>query len=96
LAKGRTLPAFGGVVIDEFDQMELLGEVVEGGDTAKVGDASAVGLGLGLLEALEEGVGGTQVGQDDGPGATVHAAGLDEIVVGVAVNDLALDGGHQY
>ena len=35
-----------------------------------------------------------QVGQDYGAGLAVHAAGLDEIVVGMAVDDLTLDAGH--
>jgi len=45
------------VVIDEFDQAELLGEVIEGGDTAKLGETSTGGFRPGLLQALEQGVG---------------------------------------
>jgi hypothetical protein len=59
-----------------------------------MGEACPGGLDL-LLEALEEGVGGAQVGQDDRAGATVHTAGLDEIVIGTTMDDLALDAGHQ-
>ncbi|PYU65248.1 MAG: hypothetical protein DMG49_24700 [Acidobacteria bacterium] len=57
MTQRRALPAFGGVVIDEFDQAELLGEVIEGGDTAKLGETSTGGFRPGLLQALEQGVG---------------------------------------
>jgi hypothetical protein len=40
---------FGGVLIDEFDQTELLGEVIEGSDTAKLRETSTGGFRLGLL-----------------------------------------------
>ena len=86
--------AFGGVAINQWRQLELLGEVIEGSDTAKLGEASPRRLGLGLLETLEEGSGRAQVLEDDRTGAAVHAAGLDEVVVGAAVDDLALDAGH--
>jgi hypothetical protein len=82
------------VVIDEFDQAELLGEVVEGRDAAEGGDTSTGGFALGLLEALEQGVGRAQVLHDDGAGAAVHAPRFDEVIVGVSVDDLALDAGH--
>ena len=49
LAEGRALPAFGGVLIDELDQLELLGEIVESGGAAKLGETRADGFGLGLL-----------------------------------------------
>ncbi|HJY92342.1 MAG TPA: hypothetical protein VJ255_18800 [Candidatus Acidoferrum sp.] len=74
--------------------MKLLSEVVEGGGTAKVGEARTGGGELRLLEALEQGIGGAQVLQNDGAWAAVHAAGLDEVVVGAAVDDFALDAGH--
>jgi len=53
LTKRGTLAAFGGVLLDEFDQAELLGEVIEGGDATKLRETSAGGFCLGLLEALE-------------------------------------------
>ena len=84
------------MLINEFDQLKLLSEVVEGGDTAKVGEASTGGGELLVLEALEQGIGGAQVLQDDGARAAVHAAGLDEVVVGAAVDDFALNAGHRF
>jgi hypothetical protein len=36
LAEGGALPTLRGVLIDEFDQLELLGEVVESGGAAKL------------------------------------------------------------
>jgi hypothetical protein len=86
--------AFWGVLINEWHQPELLCEVIEGSDTAKLGEASPRGFGLGLLETLEEGIGRSKVLEDHWTGAAVHTAGLDEIVVGAAVDDLALDTGH--
>jgi len=94
LTERGALSAFGGVVIDQFDQAELLGEVVEGRDAAKGGDPSTGGFGLGLLEALEQSFGRAQVLQNDGAGAAVHAPRFHEVVVGVSVDDLALDAGH--
>jgi hypothetical protein len=54
LAEGRALPALRGVLIDEFYQLELLGEIVESGGAAKLGETRPDGFGLWLLEALEE------------------------------------------
>ena len=53
LTKRGALAAFGGVLIHEFNQAELLGEVKEGGDAAKLRETSTGGFRLGLLEALE-------------------------------------------
>jgi len=56
-----------------------LSEVVEGGDTAKVGEASTSGGELLVLEALgarNRRSPGTC--KTDGARAAVHAAGLDE------------------
>jgi len=86
--------AFGGVLIDEFDQAELQGEVIEGGDAAKRREASTGGFRLGLLKALEQGIGRAQVLHDDRTRSPVHAPRLDEVVVGVSMDDLALEAGH--
>jgi hypothetical protein len=85
---------FGGVFIDEFDQTELLGEVIEGSDTAKLRETSTGGFRLGLLKALEQGIGRAQVLQDDRTRSSVHAPRLDEVVVGASMDDLALETGH--
>src|SRR6267378_613541 len=60
------------------------------------GVARTGGGELRLLEALEQGIGGAQVLQNDGAWAAVHAAGLDEVVVGAAVDDFALNAGHRF
>jgi hypothetical protein len=86
--------ALGGVLIDEFDQAELLGEVIECGDTAKLRETSTDGFRLGLLEALEQGIGRAQVLHDDRTRSSVHAPRLDEVVIGVPMDDLPLDAGH--
>jgi hypothetical protein len=75
--------AFGDVLIDEFHQAELVGEVVESGQAPEGGNAGPQRRGGGGLEALEQGIGRAEVGEDDGAGAAVQAAGLDELVVGV-------------
>jgi len=85
---------FGGVLIDEFDQTELLGEVIEGSDTAKLRETSAGGFRLGLLKALEQGIGRAQVLHDDRTRSSVHAPRFDEVVVGASMDDLALEAGH--
>ena len=82
------------MLINEFDQTELLGEVIEGGDTAKVRETSTGGGGLRLLKALEQGIGGAQVLQNDRARSSVHAAGFDEVVVGASMDDFALEAGH--
>ena len=68
--------------------------VVESGQAPEGGDARPEGRGGGGLEALEQGIGRAEVGENDGAGAAVQAAGLDEVVVGVAVDDLGLEAGH--
>ena len=88
--------AFGGELIDELDQAQLLGEVVEGGQTAEGSHAGAVGPAGRLAQALEQRVGGAEVFDDDGTGAAVDAARFDEVVIGVAVNDLALKARHMF
>jgi hypothetical protein len=72
----------------------LLGEVIEGSDTAKLRETSTGGFRLGLLEALEQGIGGAQVLHDDRTRPSVHAPRLDEVVVGASMDDLALEAGH--
>jgi hypothetical protein len=94
LTKRRALVTFGGVLIDEFDQTELLGEVIEGSDTAKLRETSTGRLRLGLLKALEQGIGRAQVLHDDRTRSSVHAPRLDEVVVGASMDDLALEAGH--
>lgn len=95
LTERGALLTFGGVVIDEFDQAELLSEVVEGRDTAERRDPSTSGFASGLLEALQQSVGRAQIFHDDRAGAAVHAPRFDEVVVGMSVDDLALDAGHE-
>jgi len=82
------------VLIDEFDQAELLGQVIEGGDAAKLGETSTGGFRLGLLEALKQGIGRAQVLHDDRTRPAVHAPRLDEVVVGVSMDDLTLEASH--
>ena len=96
LTEGGALLAFGGELIDELDQAELLGEVVEGGQGAEGSHAGAAGSDGRLAQALQQGVGGAEVFDDHGTRAAVHAARLDEVVIGVPVNDLALEAGHNY
>ena len=94
MTKRGALAAFGGVLIHEFDQAELLGEVKEGGDAAKLRETSTGGFRLGLLEALQQGIGRAQVVHDDRTRPAVHAPRLDEVVVGVPMDDLTLEAGH--
>lgn len=94
LPEGGALLTLGGAFVDEFHQLELLGEVVEGSHAAKLDDARPQGCGGWLLEAAEQGVGRAQVLENHRTGAAVHATGFDEIVVGAAMNDFALHAGH--
>ncbi len=84
----------GDVLIDQSDQLQLLGQLIESGRSAKLNHASMQRLGGGLLEAFEQGICGAKVLEDDRPGTTVHASGFDEVVVGMAVDDSALEAGH--
>jgi hypothetical protein len=51
---------------------------------------------LGILKACEQRIGTAQVLDDDRAGPTINAAGLDNIVIGMPVDDLALDACHGY
>jgi hypothetical protein len=84
------------VLIDEFDQAKLLGQVIEGGDAAKLGETSTGRFRLRLLEALKQGIGRAQVLHDDRTRAAVHAPRLDEVVVGVTMDDLTLEASHGF
>ena len=74
----------------------LLSEVVEGGGTAKVGEARTGGGSCGCWRRWSKESAEPQVLQNDGAWAAVHAAGLDEVVVGAAVDDFALNAGHRF
>ena len=80
--------------IDQFDQVQLLGQLIEGGDAAELDHAGAQRIGGGLLQAFEQGIGGTQILEDHWPRPAVHAPGFDEVVIGMAVDDSALQAGH--
>ncbi len=94
LADRGTLPSLWGVLIDQFDQPKLAGEIVEGGNAAKLGDPSPEWLGLRMLELFQQGIGRTQILEDDWTGPSIDAARFDDVVIGAPVDDFALDAGH--
>src|SRR5207237_4665358 len=95
LPKRGALVWCGGVLINEFKQAELQGESIKGSDAAKLRETSTGGFRLGLLEALEQGIGRAQVPHDDRTRPSVHAPRLDEVVVRASMDDLALEAGHR-
>ena len=86
LAGGEALVALGQLGIDELDQADLLGLVVERGDIAEAGQAGGLGRkGVWACgEGLEDMVQGAEVGGFDDFGFAVHALALAGIVVGAA------------
>src|SRR5213082_2633349 len=95
LPKRGALVSFGGVLINEFKQAELQGEIIKGSDAAKLRETSTGGFRLGLLEALEQGIGRAQVRSEERTRPSVHAPRLDEVVVRASMDDLALEAGHR-
>jgi hypothetical protein len=98
LAHGKPLGPFGKVAIQEGDEPDLLGEVIEGDDVAEGSDVDGVGLrGLALLVPQcggEELVGRSQVEGADDLRPAVDALAFAGIIVGVAVNDLGRKARH--
>ena len=68
------MPSLWDVLIDQFDQPKLAGEIVEGGNAAKLGDPSPEWLGLRMLELFQQGIGRTQILEDNWTGPSVDAA----------------------
>ena len=49
---------------------------------------------MGILKAFEQRIGSTEILDDNRAGTAVNATGLDNVVIGVPVDDLTLDAGH--
>jgi hypothetical protein len=94
LSDGGTLAALGDVLINEFHQLKLTRKIVEGRDTTKLCDTGSQSLDLGILKAFEQRIGSAQILDDDWAGSAINAAGLDNVVIRVPVDDLALDARH--
>ena len=98
LTDGEPLVPFGEVAVEEFDEPEVLSEVVEGDNVAKGGDGHRVGLWhLGLLffeDGDEEILRGAKVDGADDFGLAVNALAFTGVVIGLAVNDLGGKAGH--
>ncbi len=96
LADGQALVALGDLGIDEFDQADLLGLVIESGDIAEAGQAGAFGLErrLGLGEGRQDMVQGAEISGFDDFGFAVHALALACVVVGAAGDDFGGERGH--
>ena len=96
LACGQALVALGNLGIDELDQADLLGLVVERGDIAEAAQAGGFGpeRRLRLGEGLQDVVEGAEIGSFDDFGFTVHALALTGIVVGAAADDFRGERGH--
>jgi hypothetical protein len=90
-----TLPAFGSMLLEQGVEAEVLGDPPEGRHGAEVADQRGRGL-AGLLEAPEEVVGLTEVGQDDGPGFAVDASGLHDLPIGMTADRLGHQARHEF
>ena len=86
------------MTVEEFDEPEVLGEVVQGDDVAKGSDGHRVGLwDLGLLffeDGGEEILRRAKVDGADDFGLAVNALAFTGVVIGLAVNDLGGKAGH--
>ena len=91
---GGTLAALGDVFIDKFYQSKLTGKIVEGSHAAKLSDAGTQRLSLAILETFKQRIGCAQILEHDRAGSAINAAGLDDVVIRVPVDDIALDAGH--
>src|SRR5216683_8018919 len=98
LADGKPLGPLGEVTVQEGDESDLLGEVVQGDDVAEGSDIDGVGLwNLALLVPQgggDEIVGRAQVDSADDLRPAVDALAFAGVVVGVAVNDLGREARH--
>ena len=99
LPDGESLLAFGQMAIQEFDESDLLGQIIEGHDVAEGCDVHGLGLGNQPLLLLggrgDEIVGGTEIDGADNLGLPVNALAFAGVVVGFSVNDLGGEAGHR-
>ena len=96
LAYGQALVAFGELGVDQIDQAQLGGLVVESGDGAKLQDFGGVRQerGLGVVEGLEDAVEGAEVGGFDDGGSAIDALAVADVVIGVALDELSGEAWH--
>ena len=87
--------AFGDVLVDEFGQLELPGQLEGGGEEAEVVDPGLEGLAAGLLEFAQEAVGGAEVGEDHLAWLAVEALAGDDLPVAATANGFGDEGGHE-
>jgi len=88
------LMAFADMLVDEFADAKLLGELPKSDDGAEVAD-----MGIKRLLALEPGkqvVGFAQMRQDNRPGLTVNASAFDNLPVMMSADGLPDEGRHKY
>jgi hypothetical protein len=91
---GVTLSPFGGVLLEQGMEVEILGDFPERRDGAKVTDQGSIGL-VHLLKAKEQVVGLAEVGEDDRARLAVDASGFDDLPVGMAMNGLGSQTRHR-
>ena len=94
LAASQALLALGNKMVNDINQVDLLSDIPQGGQGAELKDLGLDWLAGVLFQAFQEGIGGTQMEQDDGPGFTVDPSGFDDLPVGMASGDFFLDGSH--
>ena len=94
MAAGQALLALRNKMVNDINQVDLLSDIPQGGQGAKLKDLGLDRLAGVLFQAFQEGIGGTQMEQDDGPGLAVDPSGFDDLPVGMTSGDFFLDGGH--
>jgi len=87
------------MAIEEFDESDLLSEIIEGDDVAEGRDIDGQGLrrlGLPLLQGgRDQMVGGAQIDGADDLRLAVDALAFAGVIVGLAVNDLGGEARHE-
>jgi hypothetical protein len=95
LTHGEALAAFGDVLVDEGNQVELLSQLEEGCHRAEGGDGHRLGLGQRLgLGSGQEFFQGAEVDGFDDLGLAVDPLTLPEVVIGASANDFGSETGH--
>jgi len=93
LPHGEALVSLGDVLVDDLDEVQLLGNRIEGGGCSELEMERVSGNGSGgLIEEFVDVLGLAQVALFDVAGASIYPGGLDQLVVVVAANGLLDDG----
>lgn len=57
MSDGGTLAPLGYMRINQIDEFQLKGKIVEGSDATKLSDAGSQRLSLGILKTFQQGIG---------------------------------------